>query len=51
MYLSLNLFQEIYQVESSIYFDFDHDEGGERGLDRPLLSSHAAICASSRQSN
>lgn len=30
---------------------FDHDEEGDRGLDRSLLSSHAAICASSYQEN
>lgn len=48
MYLSLILFQEGYQVES---FDFGHDEEGDRGLDKSLLSCHAAICASSSQGN
>lgn len=38
-------------MESSISFDFGHDEEGDRGLDRPQLSSHAAICASSYQGN
>jgi len=51
MYWSLTLLQEGCQVESSISFDFGCDEEGDTELDRTLLSSHAAICASSSQDN
>lgn len=51
MYLSLTLLQGGYQVASSISFDFGCNEEGDTGLDRPLLSSHAAIWVISYQGN
>lgn len=43
--------REAYHMVSHVSFDFGCDEEEHTWLDRPLLSSHAAICASSYQGN